>query len=45
MYETLATSDIHAILHVADKNSVYAIHLAYKFNTLLLIVKSVFDSN
>jgi hypothetical protein len=45
MYETLATSDIHAVLHVAGKNSVYAIHLVYKINTLFLIVKSVFNSN
>jgi len=36
MYRTSATSDLHSVLHFAQKNKLYCIHFAEKIYTLIL---------
>ena len=41
MYETIATSQIHDVLHAVGKSRVYTIHFAYKINTVSFYKKTV----
>ena len=36
MYRTSTTSDLHSVLHFAQKNKVYCVHFAEKIYTLVL---------
>jgi hypothetical protein len=47
MYRTSAASDLHSVLHFAQKNKVYSVHFAEKIYTLILrplkLYVSLFD--